>query len=43
MSKNKTGKNGKNLYLKVPIGTQILEEDNKTLLFDFKKEKRLVR
>ena len=39
MSKNKTGKNGKNLYLKVPIGTQILEEDNKTLLFDFKKEK----
>ena len=39
MNKNKTGRNGKNLYLKVPIGTQILEEDNKTLLFDFKKEK----
>jgi len=39
MSKNKTGRNGKDLYLKVPIGTQILEEDNKTLLFDFKKEK----
>ena len=39
MSKNKTGRNGKNLYLKVPIGTQILEEDNKTLLFDFKNEK----
>ncbi len=39
MSKNKTGKNGKDLYLKVPIGTQILEEDNKTLLFDFKNEK----
>ena len=39
MSKNKTGRNGKNLYLNVPIGTQVLEEDNKTLLFDFKKEK----
>ncbi len=39
MSKNKTGRGGKDLYLKVPIGTQILEEDNKTLLFDFKNEK----
>ena len=39
MHKNKTGRNGKNLYLKVPIGTQVLEEDNKTLLFDFKNEK----
>ena len=37
--KNKTGKNGKDLILKVPIGTQVLEEDNKTLLFDFKNEK----
>ena len=39
MNKNKTGRNGKDLYLKVPLGTQILEEDNKTLLFDFKNEK----
>ena len=39
INKNKTGRNGKNLYLKVPIGTQVLEEDNKTLLFDFKNEK----
>jgi len=39
MNKNKTGRKGKDLYLKVPIGTQILEEDNKTLLFDFKNEK----
>ena len=39
MGKNKTGRNGKDLYLRVPLGTQILEEDNKTLLFDFKKEK----
>tara|TARA_Y100000590_G_scaffold452159_1_gene594760 strand:+ start:192 stop:1175 length:984 start_codon:yes stop_codon:yes gene_type:complete len=36
--KNKTGKGGKNLYLKVPVGTQVFEEDNKTLIFDFKKE-----
>ena len=36
--KNKTGRSGKNLYLKVPIGTQVLEEDNKTIVYDFKKE-----
>ena len=36
--KNQTGKGGDNLYLKVPIGTQVFEEDNKTLIFDFKKE-----
>ncbi len=34
--KNKTGKSGDNLYLKVPIGTQLFEEDNKTLIYDFK-------
>ncbi len=38
MGKNKTGRGGKDVYLKVPVGTQILEEDNKTLLFDFIKE-----
>ena len=37
-NKNKTGKSGDNLYLKVPVGTQVYEEDNKTLIFDFKKE-----
>ena len=37
--KNQTGKGGDDLYLKVPIGTQVFEEDNKTLIFDFKKEK----
>ena len=36
--KNQTGKGGKTLYLKVPVGTQVFEEDNKTLIFDFKKE-----
>ena len=37
--KNQTGKGGKDLFLSVPIGTQVFEEDNKTLIFDFKKEK----
>ena len=32
--KKKTGKSGKNLILKVPIGTQIFEEDNNTLIED---------
>ena len=36
--KNKTGRGGDSLYLKVPIGTQVFEEDNKTLIFDFKEE-----
>ena len=35
---NKTGKNGSDLILKIPMGTQLLEEDNKTLIFDFTKE-----
>ncbi|MDC1155493.1 GTPase ObgE [Candidatus Pelagibacter sp.] len=34
---NKTGKRGENLILKVPLGTQVFEEDNKTLIFDFVK------
>jgi len=37
--KNQTGRGGENLYLKVPVGTQVFEEDNKTLIFDFKKER----
>ena len=36
--KNKTGRGGEDLYLKVPIGTQVFDEDNKTLIYDFKKE-----
>ena len=34
---NRTGKSGENLILKVPLGTQVFEEDNKTLIFDFTK------
>ena len=32
--KKKTGRSGKNLILKVPVGTQIFEEDNNTLIED---------
>ncbi len=35
---NCAGRGGNDLFLKVPIGTQVFEEDNKTLIFDFKKE-----
>ena len=34
---NRTGKSGNNLILKVPLGTQVFEEDNKTLIYDFIK------
>ena len=37
--KNKTGGRGKDLVLKVPVGTQIYEEDNNTLIYDFLKNK----
>ena len=37
--RNKTGGNGKDLILKVPTGTQIYEEDNNTLIYDFTKNK----
>ncbi len=37
MGQNRTGKSGENLILKVPLGTQVFEEDNKTLIYDFMK------
>jgi len=36
--KKRTGRSGNDLCLKVPLGTQVFEEDNKTLIFDFKKQ-----
>jgi len=39
--KNQTGKNGSDLILKVPVGTQIFEEDNNTLIFDFIKSDQI--
>ena len=37
--RNRTGANGENLILKVPVGTQIYEEDDNTLIYDFTKNK----
>ncbi len=37
-SAKRSGKSGENLILKVPTGTQVLEEDNKTLIYDFKND-----
>ncbi len=37
--RNRTGANGEDLVLKVPMGTQIYEEDNNTLIYDFTKNK----
>ena len=37
MGQNRTGRSGEDLILKVPLGTQVFEEDNKTLIYDFIK------
>ncbi len=37
LGQNRTGKSGEDLILKVPLGTQVFEEDNKTLVYDFTK------
>ena len=37
MGQNRTGKGGEDIILKVPLGTQVFEEDNKTLIYDFIK------
>lgn len=34
MGRNRTGANGEDVTLKVPVGTQIFEEDNETLIVD---------
>jgi GTP-binding protein len=38
MGSNRTGRAGKDKVLKVPVGTQIFEEDNETLIADLAKE-----
>ena len=40
--KKKTGKSGKDLILKVPVGTQILEEDNNTLIEDLTESEKKI-
>ena len=37
--RNRTGANGRDLIIKVPVGTQLYEEDNNTLIYDFLKNK----
>ena len=39
---NRTGKSGDDLILKVPLGTQVFEEDNKPLIFDFIKASKSI-
>ena len=38
MGRNRTGANGASVTLKVPVGTQIFEEDNETLIVDLVTE-----
>ncbi|CDZ29841.1 GTPase ObgE [Neorhizobium galegae] len=38
MGRNRTGANGGEVTLKVPVGTQIFEEDNETLIIDLTRE-----
>jgi len=40
--RKKTGKNGNDLILKVPVGTQIFEEDNNTLIEDLTKHEQKI-
>ena len=40
--KKKTGKSGKDLILKVPVGTQIFEEDNNTLIEDLTQSEQKI-
>jgi len=37
--RKRTGAGGKDLVIKVPVGTQIYEDDNNTLIYDFTKNK----
>ena len=43
MGKKKTGKSGKDLILKIPVGTQIFEEDNNTLIEDLMKPEEKIK
>ena len=43
MGKDRHGANGKSIVLKVPVGTQIFDEDRETLIHDFTRARRKVR
>lgn len=38
MGRNRTGKGGDDLIIKVPVGTQVLDEDKETVLLDFDRD-----
>ena len=42
MGKNRTGSKGKSVTVKIPVGTQVLEEDQKTLLADITEAEQQV-
>jgi GTP-binding protein len=43
MGRNRTGAMGEDIVLKVPVGTQVLEEDGETLIADLTEEGQRVR
>ena len=43
MGRNRHGANGEDVTLKVPVGTQVLDEDKETILYDFDKPGMRVR
>jgi len=43
MGKNRAGRNGRSVVLKVPVGTQIFEEDGETLISDLTEVGQTVR
>ncbi|RLQ88940.1 GTPase ObgE [Notoacmeibacter ruber] len=43
MGRNRTGRQGEDVVLKVPVGTQIFEEDNETLIADLTEPGERVR
>ncbi|MCP1200948.1 GTPase ObgE [Notoacmeibacter sp. MSK16QG-6] len=43
MGRNRTGRHGKDVVLKVPVGTQIFDEDNETLIADLTEPGQCVR
>ena len=38
MGRNRTGRGGDDMFIKVPVGTQVLDEDQETVLLDFDHE-----
>ena len=42
MGKDRHGRGGENIYIKLPVGTQILDENKKQILFDLTKQGQTV-